>query len=186
MGADGCILIGTVATLIQQKGLSDLLDVAKVVLDSGRKVLFVIVGEGPLRPELEAKRTQLGLDDIIVLTGWVSNAADMVLPTFDVLFQPSLWEAMSMVILEAMAAAKPIVATRVGENSQIIEDGVDGLLVQPRDVDGMAAAIGRLVDDASLRLRLGIAARRKVELKFSLEQMIRRYEEAYLNTFALQ
>jgi glycosyltransferase involved in cell wall biosynthesis len=179
--AENCVLVGTIATLIQQKGLSYLFDVAKAIRDSGRKAMFVVVGEGHLRAELEAKQRELGLEGTVVLTGWVSNAAEVALPTFDIFFQPSLWEAMSMVILEAMMAAKPIVATRVGENSKIIEDGVDGLLVQPKNTGEMAAAIGRLIDDAALRLRLGEAARAKVEHRFTVEHMTRAYENVYLN-----
>lgn len=179
LGAENCILIGTIATLIEQKGLSDLLDVAKAVRDAGHKAMFVIVGEGHLRAELDAKRRALGLDDSVVLTGWVTNAADVALPTFDIFVQSSLWEAMSMVILEAMAAGKPVVATAVGENPRIIGDGIDGLLVEPRNVLGMAAAIGRLIDDAALRVRLGEAARSKVERRFTVDHMTRAYEDLY-------
>jgi glycosyltransferase involved in cell wall biosynthesis len=181
IGADNLVLIGTLATLIPQKGLSDLLDVAKAIRDSGRKAVFVIVGEGQLRAELEAKRRQLGLEDTVVLTGWITSAAEAVLPTFDIFFQPSLWEAMSVVILEAMAAGKPVVATRVGENGQVIEDGVEGMLVESKDVAGMAAAIGRLIDDAGLRLSLGQAGRSKVERRFTVEHMTRAYEDVYLD-----
>jgi glycosyltransferase involved in cell wall biosynthesis len=182
LGAENRILIGTIATLITQKGLGDLLEVAKRIRASGRKALFVVVGEGHLRAELEAKHRQLGLDDIVVFTGWVTNAADLALPVFDIFFQPSLWEAMSVVILEAMAAGKPIVATRVGENPEIIEDGIDGLLVPPKDIDAMVAAIERLMDDAALGLRLGRAARAKVEQRFTVERMTRAYEQVYLDT----
>ena len=66
---------------------------------------------------------------MVVLAGWVPSAADVAVPAFDVFFQPSLWEAMSVAVLEAMAAGKPVVVTRVGENPHVIEDGVDGLLV---------------------------------------------------------
>jgi glycosyltransferase involved in cell wall biosynthesis len=165
--------------LIPQKGLSDLLDVAKAIKDLGHKAIFVIVGEGQLRADLEAKRKLLGLEDTVVLTGWVANAAEVALPAFDIFFQPSLWEAMSMVILEAMAAGKPVVATSVGENSRVIEDGIDGLLVQPRDIGGMAAAIGRLINEATLRVKLGEAARQKAEQRFTVEHMTKAYEAIY-------
>jgi len=158
-----------------------LLDVARRVLDAGYKAQFVVVGEGHLRGELEAKRRRLGLEDDVVFTGWVTNAADLVLPTLDMFFQPSLWEAMSVVVLEAMAAGKPVVVTRVGENSHIVQDGVNGLLVDPSDVDGMATAIGRLIDDASLRIGLGREARATVEQRFTVEHMTRAYEEVYLD-----
>lgn len=179
IGAVDKILIGTIATLITQKGLTYLLDVAKVMQESGRKVVFAIIGEGQLRGELEAKRDRLGLQDTVVLTGWVKNAAETVLPTFDVFFQPSLWEAMSMVILEAMAARKAIVATRVGENGRIIEDGADGLLVEPTDIAGMVTALSRVIDDVGLRMKLGQAAREKVEGRFTIQHMVREYEAVY-------
>lgn len=181
IGAEGRLLVGTIATLIEQKGLRDVLTVAKRIRDTGRDVVFVIVGEGHLRPELEWMRRQFGLDDSVVLTGWLTNAAELALPTFDVFFQPSLWEAMSVVILEAMAAARPILATRVGENPSVIDDGVNGLLVDKQDVDGMVSALIRLLDDPSLRVRLGGAARRKVDECFTVPQMTRAYEQAYLD-----
>lgn len=182
LGAENRLVVGTISTLISQKGLSDLLEVARRIRDSGRKALFVVVGDGHLRSELEAKRRQLDLDESVVFTGWVTSAADVALPTFDIFFQPSLWEAMSVVILEAMAAGKPIVATRVGENPEIIQDGVDGLLVPPKDIDAMVAAIARLIDDTNLRLRLGRAARSKVDQRFTVEHMARAYEQVYLDT----
>lgn len=179
IGAEHCVLIGTIATLIPQKGLADLLEVAKAIQNSGRKVVFAVVGEGPLRKELEAKRDQLGLQGVVVFTGWITNAAEVALPTFDIFFQPSLWEAMSMVILEAMAAAKPIVATAVGENDRIIEDDVSGLLVQPKAIEEMVSALGRLIDDAALRVRLGQEARQKIERRFTVQHMVRAYETIY-------
>jgi len=182
VGAENCILIGTIATLIEQKGLHDLLAVARQVRDTGRKVRFVVVGDGHLRQELEAMRRALGLEETVVFAGWVMNAARVALPAFDVFFQPSLWEAMSIVILEAMAAGKPIVATRVGENTRIIENEVDGFLVKPHDVNGMAEALGRLIDDAGLRCRLGNAAAEKVAQQFTVEHMTQAYEQIYLET----
>ena len=118
-----------------------------------------------------------------MFTGWVANAAAIALPAFDVFFQPSLWEAMSVAILEAMAAGKPVVATRVGETPHIIEDEVDGLLVNPKDIDGMAAALGRLIDDAELRTRLGTAAARKVGQRFTVARMTAAYEDIYFEAF---
>jgi glycosyltransferase involved in cell wall biosynthesis len=174
------ILIGTIATLILQKGLSDLMAVAARLRELGHtNVQFVVCGEGKLRPELEARRAELGVEDLVALPGWVSDAADVALPTFDIFFQPSLWEAMSVVILEAMAAGKPIVATRVGETPHIIEDGRDGLLADPKDIDGMAGALARLLADADLRRKLGEAAQRKVNERFTVPQMTRAYEQAY-------
>lgn len=180
VGGEGKVLVGTIATLIKQKGLEDLLKVAQAVTAVRRDVRFVIVGEGHLRARLEAMRRELGLDDVVTLTGWVTSASEVALPDFDIFFQPSLWEAMSVVILEAMAAAKPIVATRVGENQHVIEDGLDGVLVAPGDTGSMTANLIRLIDDPDLRLRLGGAARRKVERRLTVNHMTRAYERVYL------
>ena len=179
--ATGRPLIGTIATFIEQKGLFDLLAVARLVKDRGHDVSFAIVGEGHLRPQLEARRRELGLDDTVILTGWMTNAADIALPTFDIFFQPSLWEAMSVVIVEAMRAGKPIVATRVGENPLVIDDGVNGLIVPPGDVEAMAAALCRVLDNPAFAAQLAGAAAAKAEQQFSAEHMTRSYEQVYLD-----
>jgi glycosyltransferase involved in cell wall biosynthesis len=179
IGAGDRLLVGTIGTLIEQKGLRDVMRVARRLLDAGLRVQFAIVGEGVLRKELEALRHELGLDEDVVLTGWLTSAADVALPAFDVFFQPSLWEAMSVVTLEAMASGKPVVVTRVGEAPKIIEDGVDGRLVDPKDVDGMVAALRPLLEDAALRRRMGEAAQRKIGDRFTVAHMTRAYEDVY-------
>ena len=176
----GQIVVGTIATMINQKGLPALLRTARRLKDMGRDVKFVLVGEGHLRPELEALRTELNLEESVVFAGWVTNAAEVALPAFDIFFQPSLWEAMSMVVIEAMAAGKPVVVTAVGENPRVVDHGVEGLLVQPQDAEGMAAALDRLIQDTGLRERMGRAARTKAEGYFTVAHMARAYERAYL------
>lgn len=179
VGAADHVLIGTVATMIRQKGLPDLLAVARKLRDSGRCVRFVVLGDGAMRAELEELRRQLGVEDTVVFAGWIKDASRVAVPEFDVFFQPSLWEAMSIAVLEAMAAGVPVVASRVGENPYIIDHGKDGLLVEPRDVDGMARELTRLVDDAALRRRLGDAGSEKVARQFTVTHMTRAYEKIY-------
>jgi glycosyltransferase involved in cell wall biosynthesis len=176
------LLIGTVATLIEQKGLMDLLKVAErmraVGYDSSR-VVFAVVGGGRLKSQLEAERRRLGLDGSVFFVGSVADAAKRALPSFDIFFQPSLWEAMSIVVLEAMASGKPVVATRVGDNPHVIEHDMNGLLVEPRDINGMASALVKLVDDKRERDRLGTAARLRAEQTFSVRRMTQMYEHVY-------
>ena len=152
------IVIGTLATLTEQKGLFDLLAVAKKVRAQRDHVRFVIIGDGPLRPRLEAARKELGLEDTVTLAGWVHYAAHVALPDVDVFFQPSLWEAMSIALLEGMAAGKAIVATRVGETSACHRARRRWPDHRKQDVDGMTAALLRLIDDSELRARLSAAA----------------------------
>lgn len=179
VGATDHVLIGTVATMIRQKGLPDLLAVARKLRDSGRRVRFVVVGDGAMRTELEELRRRLAVEDTVVLAGWVKDASKVAVPDFDIFFQPSLWEAMSIAILEAMAAGVPVVATRVGENPYIIEHGTDGLLVEPGDVDAMACELSKVIDDSRLRKQLGAAGRDKVSHHFTVEHMTRAYEQIY-------
>ncbi len=179
--AVGRLLIGTVATLSQQKGLRDLIAVAARLRQHRDRIRFVVVGEGRLRAELEALRRELGVEDMVVLAGWVPEAAAVAVPAFDVFFQPSLWEAMSVAVLEAMAAGKPVVATRVGENPHVIEDGVDGMLVNVGDIEGMASALERVMDSPDLRHRLGSAGVEKVANHFTVAHMSRAYERMYLD-----
>lgn len=177
--AAGATVVGTIATLIEQKGLFDLLEVAKRLRDRGANLQFVIIGDGALRPRLEAQRRELGLDGTVTLAGWIPDAAQVGLPGFDIFFQPSLWEAMSIALLEAMAAGKAVVATRVGEAPSMVRDGVDGLLVEPRDIAGMCAAIERLAADPGLRERLGAAAAAAAATRFAVAPMARAYERIY-------
>jgi glycosyltransferase involved in cell wall biosynthesis len=180
------MLVGTIATLIPQKGLPDLLHVARRVRDQRDDVHFVIVGEGVMRGELERLRTELRLEDAVTLTGWLTNAASLALPTFDIYLQPSLWEAMSISILEAMAAAKPVVSTGVGEAPYLIEHGVSGFLFEPHDVAGMAAAILSLSREVETRRAVGTAAARTVSERFTVSHMARAYEQVYVDLLPRQ
>ena len=174
------MLIGTVATLIPQKGLPDLMAAARLVRDAMPNVHFVIVGEGEMRPELERLQHDLDLAGTVTLTGWVTNAAARALPSFDIYFQPSRWEAMSISILEAMAAGKPVVSTRVGEAVHVISDS-EGLLYEPGDVAGMAQGLIRIAADESRRREMGAAAARKVADRHTLRHMTRAYEAIYMD-----
>jgi glycosyltransferase involved in cell wall biosynthesis len=126
-------------------------------------------------------RRERGLEEMVVFAGWVQGAAEVAVPAFDIFFQPSLWEAMSVAVLEAMAAGKPVVATRVGENPHMIADGVDGMLVNTSDIEGMATTLGRLIDSPDLRHRLGRAGAARVARQFTIAHMAHAYEQLYLD-----
>ena len=175
------VIIGTVATLTEQKGLPDLIAVADRLRHLKDRARFVLVGEGRLRDSLEAMRRERGLEEMVVFAGWVQGAAEVAVPAFDIFFQPSLWEAMSVAVLEAMAAGKPVVATRVGENPHMIADGVDGMLVNTSDIEGMATTLGRLIDSPDLRHRLGRAGAARVASQFTIAHMAHAYEQLYLD-----
>ena len=177
--ADGRLVIGSISTLIEQKGITFLLDTAAELKRRGENPLFIVVGEGELRPALEEKCRQLGLTDSVIFTGWVSQAATRMLPIIDIFFQTSLWEAMSMVVLEAMAAAKPVVVTEVGDNRHVVEDGKNGFVVPAKDVTHMADALQALIRSAERRQQFGRAGRIRFEQNYSARLMARKYEDVY-------
>lgn len=176
---DGRVIIGSISTLIEQKGITYLLDTAAELRKRGENPLFVVVGEGMLRPQLEEKCRQLGLTDCVIFTGWVPQAATRMLPLFDVFFQPSLWEAMSMVVLEAMAAAKPVVVTDVGDNRHVVEHGKNGFVVPSREVGKMADALQDLIGSVERRRECGLSARARFVERYTAPQMARNYEAIY-------
>jgi glycosyltransferase involved in cell wall biosynthesis len=172
------IAVGVIGHLSPVKGHADFLRAAAHVYAQDSRARFVLVGDGPLRPALEALAASLGLGPRVVFAG---TRADMprVLSALDVVAVPSHSEGMSNALLEAMAMALPVVATRVGGNPDVVRDGVTGRLVPPRDPAALARALGELVKDPAARQSLGRAARRHVADNLSLSGMVRRYEELY-------
>lgn len=176
----GRVVIGSINTLIEQKGMFDLLEVAARLKQQGAgKHVFVIAGEGHLRAPLEARCRELGLEDDVVLLGWVRDAARVMMDHIDIFFQPSLWEAMSIVLLEAMAAGRAIVATRVGETPLVAGDGSSALLVDAGDIPAMTDALGGLLASAERRDALGQAAAGRYAQDFTAQAMAERYMALY-------
>jgi glycosyltransferase involved in cell wall biosynthesis len=172
--------VGVVANLRPVKDLNVFVRAAAEVGTHHPDVSFRIGGEGPLRPDLEQLVASLGLQDRCLLPGTVPDVATF-LAELDVAVLSSRSEGMSNSLLEYMAAGRPIVATDVGANGQMIEHGVHGLLVPAGAPALLAAAINRLLDDANLAQRLGDAARRRAWEQYSREAMVRRFEDFYLS-----
>ena len=176
---EGNLIIGSLSTLIEQKGITHLLDVARHLKNRVNGFVFVIVGDGPLRPILEAKCRRHNLENVVHFLGWVEHADSRVLPLFDIFFQPSLWEAMSMVLLEAMAAGKPIVASNVGETRHVIDHGKSGFLTEPGNVVNMVDALEKLIKQPRLRTSFGVSAARRYQQYFTAKNMAIQYEKLY-------
>lgn len=173
-------IIGSISTLIPQKGLHHLLDAAARLKAMGARFRLLIVGDGGLREPLRQQADKLGLlDSHVRFLGWVPEASDCALPACDIFVQSSLWEAMSVVVLEAMASAKPMVITNVGENPHVIADGETGLVVPHGDPEVLAAALYRLLQDREFAQRLGAEAQRRHAEKFTVRNMVGAYEALY-------
>jgi glycosyltransferase involved in cell wall biosynthesis len=140
-------------------------------------VKVLIVGDGERREQLHRLAAELGLRNVI-FAGHQRDVADY-LHALDVFVLPSLWEGLPVSVLEAMACSLPVVATRVSGTPEVVEDGITGRLVEPRDAAGLLSAITALVADAGLRRRMGDAGRKRVEREFSAESMLASTEEVY-------
>ena len=141
-------------------------------------VTFHLAGDGELRAQLERQVAELGLFDRVFLHGSVRNVGEF-LGALDVAVLCSRSEGLSNAVLEYMAAGRAVVATAVGGNPQLIEDGVSGLLVPSADVDRLTNALDGLLRDPARAACLGQAARRRVRERYSMEARARRFEAFY-------
>lgn len=171
-------LVAVFSRLNRMKGVEFFLDAAIVLARRFPDVCFLVAGDGGNKIELEEQARRLGLGRRIVFTGFRSDVPEL-LSEVAISVLPSLSEGTSNTLLESMAAGIPVVATRVGGNPEVIEDGVSGLLVTPRNSAALAGAIGRLLDDEDLALRLGQAGMRRVSEIFSVEGSVHETEHLY-------
>src|SRR5215211_6329433 len=149
-----------VGRLAPQKGVSTLVEAAGLLKDSSAQVL--LVGDGPERSKLERHAERLGVDDRLHFVGFFAHERlPAVFAHADLLVLPSLYEELGTVLLEAMQAALPIVASRTGGIPDVIEDGVNGMLVPPGDPEALARAIDRLLADRALANRLSEGAQKR-------------------------
>lgn len=170
--------VGMVANLRPVKDVELLVRAAADVVVHHPDVAFAVAGEGDRRPILEQMIADLGLAGRFFLPGSIPDIPAF-LAGLDVAVLCSRSEGMSNAVLEYMAAGKPVVATAVGANVQLIENGVNGLLVPPGDQAQLAGALDRLLRDPELASRLGAAAHRRVQERYSREAMVRRFEVFY-------
>ena len=171
-------LLGVIGRLSIEKGCLEMLDAFALLVRTVPQARLLFVGEGPLHGQLLERARTL---DIAERMRWVPHQTE-VQPYFeamDVLVSPSRTEGLSNVILEALAFERPVVATRVGGNAEILQDGVSGLLVASGAADQIAAGIGRVIQDDALRARLVSNGRERVRERFSFEARMRREEAFY-------
>jgi glycosyltransferase involved in cell wall biosynthesis len=172
------VIIGSVGRLHYQKGYEYLIEASKSVLDEYPNVKFILVGDGELRSSLESLTRKHSVYDSFTFMGNQTNVPEL-LAQMDIFILPSLWEGLPLVLLEAMAAKKPIVATAVNGISEIIESEKEGILVQPKNHKAISAALLRLLKDVELRKRLAGNGYAKVLSEFSLNKMIVKTESVY-------
>lgn len=183
-GAEPCPLaeapsILAMGSLAPQKGFDILLRAFRVIRQRIPAARLTIAGDGPEGPRLRGLADSLGIADAVTFPGLVTGDAKVALFSRAWIFvSSSRREPFANVILEAMAAGRAVVATRVGGNVEMVEDELDGLLVEPEDPDGLAQAVLRLLEDRERASAMGRAAWRRAEA-FSWDAMVDRYEMLY-------
>jgi len=172
------VLFITVGRLAKIKNYALLLKALALAAGQVPNVKLALIGDGPERTKLEQDAQGLGLADRVYFLGersdvreWLDVAHGFVLP--------SLYEGISIALLEAMAAGLPAIATNVGGNPEVIIEGENGLLVESGDYESLSRALIKIASDMILRKRMGRAARERAESEFELKQVVRRYEKIY-------
>jgi glycosyltransferase involved in cell wall biosynthesis len=171
-------VVGAIAVLRPEKALDVLVSAASLLAAELPGLRVLIAGGGPDEGRLRALVRELGLEETVLLLGLRRDVAD-VLAAVDVVALTSDREGTPLALMEAMAAAKPIVATNVGGIPDLVEDGVHGLLVPPRDPSALADALGRLLGDALLRDALGRNGQERQRQEFDVGVAVKRVEAIY-------
>ena len=172
------IVIGTVGRLVPVKDYATLIDAFALLKKRVQKSQLVFIGDGPLKNNLIEQAKKLGILDSVKMLGTRDDVAEL-LHIFDVFCLTSLTEGNSNTILEAMAAGLPIVATNVGGTPEIIQSGVNGILVPPRDPNALMEAIHKVITNRTLASQFGTSAQQWVQKERSLERMVQQYMDVY-------
>ncbi|MBU2009449.1 MAG: glycosyltransferase [Chloroflexi bacterium] len=173
-------VVGIVASLSPQKDHLTFLRAARIISHDQPQTRFALLGDGQLRPLLEAEAAELGIAPLVTFCG-IQRDIGSYIGSFDVAVQCSVdKEGCSNVILESMALGKPVVATEVGGNPELVEPRVSGLLVPPGDPQALARAVTSLLEDPKRCQAMGEKGRARVLANFSKEQMVADYEKLWL------
>ena len=176
-------VILTVARLDRQKGLSYLIEAAREVVRQFPSAQFLIAGIGPLEHKLLRHIRQRKLQEHVHLVGFRDDIPDL-LAAADLFALPSLWEGLANVLLEAMAARKPVVATDVEGCAEVVVDGETGILVPPGNSHALAQAILALLSNPGRACTMGKRARELVNQHFTLSSMVGQHEKLYRDLLA--
>ena len=178
---DGCAAM--VANFHAYKGHLDVLAALRTVVGRYPRFKLILFGDGAERASIEHYRKEHHLESNVVLAGARLDAANL-LGAFDFTVLGSSEESFPNALMESMARGVPVISTRVGGVPELVRDGVDGILIQPRDPEQMAIAMLELLDDAEKRLGMGEMGRARIQSDFSVEAMVTRTEALYLELLA--
>lgn len=181
----GSPVIGKIASLSRQKAYPVFLMCAAAVLKKRPDAVFLAIGGGKLKQELESARDAMGLGGKVIFTG-IRHDIPMLLQLMDIFMLSSDWEGLPMTVLEAMASSRPCVVTDVGGNREAVIDGETGIITPPGDPDALATAVLGLLENKKLMKRMGEKGRERFENNFTVESMVAKTESIYLRALGIQ
>ena len=172
------LVVGTIGALTKEKGHQYLLRAVLKVIRIYPQAIFLLVGDGIERPSLEKTVSSLGIKDSVIFAG-MRKDVPKILSIFDVFVLPSLNEGLPMALLEAQGAQIPVIASYVGAIPDVLQDGVTGVLIPPKDPQAIAEAIIMILSDKQLASRIAKKGFERVRDNFSAERMARKYLSLY-------
>jgi glycosyltransferase involved in cell wall biosynthesis len=178
LGLTDELAIVSTGRLAEQKGLEYLIRAIPLLGPDRARVRVLLAGDGPLLEPLTALAGELGVLDEVRFLGFRSDVGDL-LSAADLVVLPSLWEGLSISLLEALAAGRAVVTTDIGSNREVTRDGAVAFLVPPKDPSALATAIRRLVADPARREELGRLARDEQRSRYTMDRMLGSYLEEY-------
>lgn len=178
LGLEGVISVGTFGRLYSDKGHRFALDALPMVLNAFPTLRYVIVGDGQDRERLEEHAAQLGVADNVTFLGWRRDVASLM-AAVDIVLQPSLQEAFSQSMAEALLLGRPLVISDVSGAEELVPNDTIGVVVPARDANALGEALIALARDPNRRTRLALAGREHALANFGLAGAVRRYERAY-------
>jgi len=171
-------IIGTIGSLTEEKGHIYIIEAARQVIDKHPECRFLIIGDGSQRHSLEEKVSHLRLTGEVLFTGSRKDVPE-ILSMLDAFVLPSLKEGLPMALLEAMASKVPVIATSVGAIPKVVEDGISGILIPPKNSDAIAEAINTMLSDGNSAKEMGLKGFEKVRDHYSSKQMAEKYLTVY-------
>jgi glycogen(starch) synthase len=166
--------------LVARKGFDLALSAFATIASRVPAVRMVVAGDGPARAPLEKQAAELGLRDSVDFVGWVApENVPALINTATIVVMPSRWEPFGLVALEAAQMARPIVATRVGGLTEVVEHGQTGLLVDNENPDALAKAMAELLEHPQVTTRMGETARSRAIERFSWSRCVDAYDSVY-------
>ncbi len=179
---EGAPIVACVGRLVSGKGIDFFIRAARILADQRPDIRFLMIGaisiQKNYQSEMERLARELNVEGRVIFTGQRQDVPE-ILREVDIVVHPSLTEGLSNVILEAMAAGVPVIATNVGGNPELVQEGRNGLLVPVENAEAIVQGICRLIDDPGMARAFGAAGHQRVKEEFSIETMLRKTEELY-------